>query len=199
MSRASLPKSYFDELYAADADPWQFASSAYEQAKYAETMAALPDSRSASAFEVGCSIGVLTRQLAGRCERLLAVDIAEKPLEEARARCVDLPHVAFARMDVPRAWPDAQFDLIVLSEVLYYLAPADIAATACRVQDSITLGGTVILVHWTGVTNYPCGGDEAVTLFARANKNFLRPTKSFRTAEYRLDRFECTVDPCFAL
>ena len=72
--KASLPSAYFEAIYQADADPWRFATSDYEREKYAATLAALPLQAYRSGFEVGCSIGVLTSQLARRCDRLLAVD-----------------------------------------------------------------------------------------------------------------------------
>ncbi len=46
-------------------------------------------------------------------------------------------------------------ELILLSEVIYYLRPARIVGRlAARVSDSLIKGGSVILVHWTGPTNY---------------------------------------------
>ena len=77
------------------ADPWRFATSDYERAKYEATLAALPHEIYRDVLEIGCSIGVLTRQLAPRCEKLLALDVAAKALDQARARCADLAHVAF--------------------------------------------------------------------------------------------------------
>ena len=50
--------AYFEALYAADEDPWDFTTSAYERAKYDRTVAALGDRRFARGLEVGCSIGV---------------------------------------------------------------------------------------------------------------------------------------------
>ena len=119
-SGESLPPSYFDRVYADAPDPWSFATSEYEQEKYAVTLAELPRERYRSAFEIGCSIGVLTEQLAARCDALLSVDVAERALAQARARCVHLPHVRCERLRVPEAFPDEQFDLIVVSEVGYY-------------------------------------------------------------------------------
>jgi SAM-dependent methyltransferase len=182
----SLPPAYFEALYAADPDPWRFETSDYERAKYAATIAALPAPRFAAAFEVGCSIGVLTRALAERCDTLLAVDVVDAALDRARARCADLAHVRFARMVVPDAWPDETFDLIVLSEVLYYLAPADIARVAARVETSLRPGGSALLVHWLGETNYPVTGDAAVDAFERATAR-LAVMRRERTGEYRLD------------
>src|SRR5215213_358552 len=114
----SLPPGYFEAIYARDPDPWRFADSDYERAKYDATLAALARPCYGRALEVGCSIGVLTRDLAPRCAALLAVDAAAAPLEAARARCAGLPQVEFARMLVLRDWPEAAppFDLILLSE-----------------------------------------------------------------------------------
>ena len=65
---------YFDGMYAASPDPWGFESRWYERRKYAVTMALLPAERYRDAFEPGCSIGVMTGLLAGRCDRLLSCD-----------------------------------------------------------------------------------------------------------------------------
>ena len=69
----TLQRAHFEALYAADPDPWDFETSAYEQAKYDATIAALPPGPISTALEVGCSIGVLTERLARPCDRLLAV------------------------------------------------------------------------------------------------------------------------------
>jgi hypothetical protein len=68
--RDSLAPEYFESLYADDPDPWRFASSAYERNKYETTLAALSGHQLQSAFEVGCSVGILTRQLAQVCKSL---------------------------------------------------------------------------------------------------------------------------------
>ena len=183
----SLPATYFDELYARDADPWCFASSNYEREKYAATVAALPQSRYQHVLEVGCSIGVLTRQLAARAEALCAIDLAVKALDEARQRCADLQHVRFDLMSVPTQWPAATFDLIVLSEVVYYLDRTDLADLAARIRDCLVPGGDIVLVHWLGETHYPLTGDEAVELFTKAASEWASVLSSTRHESYRLD------------
>lgn len=183
----SLPPDYFEARYAADPDPWRFATSAYERAKYAATLAALPRARYASALEIGCSIGVLTQALAGRCARLLGLDVAESALRQARERCGGLDHVRFEARQVPGQWPDGAFDLILLSEVVYYLDASDVARLAERVRASLPPGGDVVLVHWTGETHYPLTGDEAARLFIEATGGFLHCVGQERTPTYRLD------------
>jgi len=186
----SMKPAWFEALYASDPDPWRFATSDYEAAKYDDTLVALGERRFASAFEVGCSIGVLTARLALRCDRLLAVDVADAALARARVACADLPWVSFARMQVPQDWPEGAFDLILFSEVLYYLGPADIERTAALSVAALAPGGAVLLVHWTGPTNYPVSGDEAAERFAAACAGRLRSVMQARRAQYRLDRLE---------
>jgi cyclopropane fatty-acyl-phospholipid synthase-like methyltransferase len=188
-AKRSLAPDYFEALYARDPDPWRFADSAYERAKYDATLAALPRPRYGRALEVGCSIGVLTRDLAPRCGTLLAVDAAEAPLAAARGRCTGLPQVGFRRMQVPQDWPEeaAPFDLILLSEVVYYLDAADVAQLAARVGASLAPGGEVLLVHWIGETDYPLSGDEAAERFIRAAGGFARAVLQERAECYRLD------------
>ena len=185
-ARASLPPGYFEALYAADPDPWRFATSDYERGKYTATLAALPRPRYAHAVEVGCSIGVLTAQLATRCDHLTAIDAAAAPLHEARRRCTALPHVEFHHMAVPGAWPPGDFDLILLSEVVYYLDLPDLRRLAGRVEASLRPGGDLLLVHWTGETDYPLPGDAAAEAFLAACP-FAPVLCQSRAEGYRLD------------
>jgi SAM-dependent methyltransferase len=183
----SLPPSYFDERYGRDPDPWRFATSDYERVKYGVTLDAMPRERYASALEVGCSIGVLTELLARRCDSLVSLDLTELPLIQARERCKDLPHVRFERAQVPGQWPEGTFDLILLSEVVYYLDERDVQRLAERVRSCLRPGGHVVLVHWTGETHYPLTGDEAAVRFIANTAAFLRVHDQARTDKYRLD------------
>lgn len=184
----SLPASYFDAIYERDPDPWRFRTSAYERAKYDATLAALPRPRYRRALEVGCSVGVLTRDLAPRCDTLLAVDAAEKALAAARDACADRPNVAFTAIRAPDEWPDGpSFDLILLSEVVYYLNRADVARLAARVRSSLAPGGDCLLVHWTAETDYPLSGDEAAERFIAAASPFAAVMRQERSEKYRLD------------
>src|SRR6185312_1934448 len=107
--------------------------------------ACLPRPHYARAFEPGCSIGVLTRELATRCDNVLASDPVAAPLEAARA-AVPSQHVTFQVGRVPDDWPDGQFDLIVLSEFLYYLSPADRREVLALAATSLVSGGHLVLV-----------------------------------------------------
>jgi SAM-dependent methyltransferase len=185
--RASHGPGHFRRLYEASQDPWQYRTSPYEQSKYRRTVASLGARKFHSGFEAGCSIGVLTRLLARRCERLLAVDIVERPLRSARTMCATQPWVRFERMEIPAEWPDDAFDLIVLSEVLYFLSPAGIAAAADRVGATLESNGVVLLVNWRGHSRDPCTGDEAATIFTNRTRRWLLSQTHYQESRYRLD------------
>ena len=178
---------HFDRLYANDPDPWKFATSDYERDKYAATLAALPRRRYTRAFEVGCSIGVLTQRLAERCDAILAVDVAEAALQQARLRCRDTPGVRFDRLIVPQTWPEGVFDLILFSEVLYYLDAADRTTAARLSLEALVPGGAIILVNWHGPTDGFCTGDAAAEEMIAACAPALRPITQHRAERYRLD------------
>lgn len=152
----------FDAFYAiAGDDPWGFADRWYEQRKRAITLAALPRERFARAFEPGCSIGVLTEQLAARCDDLLATDVSESALSVARGRNQRFGHVRIELRSVPAQWPTGSFDLVVLSEVGYYCGPLDLDRLAHRAAASLTPDGVLVACHWRHrVDQHPLSGDQ---------------------------------------
>ncbi|PZN97817.1 MAG: NodS family protein [Hyphomicrobiales bacterium] len=187
-ARNSLPPTYFEEMFAGDPDPWSFETSGYEKAKYDHTLASLGDRRYRYALEIGCANGVLTQRLAGHCDKLLAIDVSETALASASSRCAAQANALFARVNFPAKMPDrASFDLIVLSEVAYYWDDADLDLAARRLLDLLAIGGDLILVHWTGETDYPQSGDGAVENLRLATEFALDPILSDRRAHYRID------------
>ena len=116
----------FDALFTGDPDPWNFETSGYEAAKRRATVACLGDRTFARALEVGCATGALTAELAERCETLIGIDVSQAALDIAKHRLADRPGVNLSRLEVPAAWPEGTFDLIVFSEVLYFLDPVEI-------------------------------------------------------------------------
>ena len=184
---SSLDTDYFRGMYADDPDPWRFASSPYERDKYAATLAALPRARYASALDVGCSIGVFTHQLCRRCDAVLGLDVVPAVLDAARARCADCGNARFELAAVPGAWPEGRFDLVVISEVAYYLTRPDLDRLVARVGGALRPEADIVLVHWLGATDYPLSGDEAAEGFIAGAAPFARILTQARTAEYRLD------------
>lgn len=191
----SLSPDYFDALYSADADPWQFETSDYEAQKYAATLSALPKARYRSGLEIGGSIGVLTEKLAERCDSLLSVDVSEIAQQQAIDRCRALPHVRFQLMQIPQSYPTEQFDLTVLSEVGYYWCWEDLRKAQHHILNHLEPGGHLLLVHWTPYEDYydnPLSGDEVHAAFLELPSSQIRHLEGYRAEKYRLDLFERT-------
>lgn len=192
-SKNSLSTQYFDDVYNQNEDPWDFENSPYETSKYQATLAALTKATYRQVFEIGCSIGVLTKMLAPKCAHLLAVEPAEKAFEKAKNRVKDLQNVQVEKMLVPDEFPEQQFDLILLSEVGYYLSKPDLEKLAELMIAHLLSGGQLLLVHWTPfVPDYPQTGDEVHDFFMNLcqQKKHLKHVKYQREEKFRLDLFE---------
>ena len=184
--RRRLTAEDFEALYASDPDPWAFETSAYEQSKYTATVEALRGHRYKRALEVGCSIGVFTARLAEHCDTLLAVDAAQTAVDHARARLAGSSNVIVERRELPEDFPEGPFELIVCSEVLYYLDPPAFHAMLDAIARELT--GSLLAVHWRhGTNSYPLRGDE---VHERLAGRFGTPAHSAVTADYVLDRFD---------
>lgn len=157
-SNDAIDEAYFDALYDRHDDPWGFDTRWYERRKRALTLAMLPHDRYERALEIGCSIGVLTADLAERCDDLLAVDVSREAVDRARERLGDRATVE--QMDVSQNMPEGQFDLIVLSEVGYYWDATTLMRVAREARERLREGGVLLACHWRHpVTDYPLTGD----------------------------------------
>jgi len=188
----SIGADWFEDLYAREGDPWAFETSPYERAKYDHTLAALPPGRFARALEVGCANGVLTERLAPRCEALLAVDVSDTALAAARKRLAAVANVTLERRTLPGEAPAGPFDLVLLSEVVYYWDRDDVARLAAWVRAAVPSGGHLLLVHWTGDTDYPLTGDEAVDGLRDLLGDAVLVEQAERRERYRLDLWRRT-------
>jgi SAM-dependent methyltransferase len=181
-----LDPAGFEQLYREREDPWEFATSPYEAAKYDRTIAALGGRRFARGLELGCSIGVLTARLAESCDALVALDASPTAIGRARERLAALANVELAVGVIPEDLPAGPFDLIVCSEVLYYFAPDALAGVLDRLEAALTPGGALLAVHWRPPTRtYPMRGDAVHALLR--DRPALLPVFGERHERYVLD------------
>ena len=187
--RERLDREYFEDLYEQSPDPWGFETSPYERKKYERTMGVLQGRRYRRALEVGCSIGVFTTMLAPLCDEVRAVDVSEKAVAAARNRLAGFPHARVERRRLPEQTPEGPFDLIVVSEVLYYWPEEVMLAALRRFEEVLAPGGVLLAVHWRKETKtYPLQGDEVHALLLKHTR--LTNTTAIVEPEYRLDLFE---------
>ncbi len=144
----SVPPSRFDALFAEKSDPWDLAVKWHDRRKFAVTTAVLPRERYRRCFEPGCANGDLTLLLAQRCDEVLAVDCAAQAVDQARLKVADHPHVRVEVAILPQQAPAGQFDLVVVSELLYYMSADDRDVTVKMAFDVLESGGDLVAVHW---------------------------------------------------
>ncbi len=147
MSARSL-SAHFDVLFGASSDPWGTRVRWYEQRKRALTLAMLPAARYERAFEPGCAVGELTASLARRCAEVVATDASAAALVHARRRLADATNVRVKQGSVPDDWPEGTFDLIVVSELGYYLNEDDLERVAALARASACREATLLACHW---------------------------------------------------
>lgn len=149
---------YFARMYADDDDPWGFERRWYEERKYDITLAALPQRSYRRAVEPGCANGVLTERLAERCEHLVAFDFVNDVVERARTRLAGREGVQICEAEFPTWWPNGTGDLVLWSEVAYYLTDDGLDVAADGLERWLESGGELVAVHYTGETDYPRSG-----------------------------------------
>lgn len=136
----------FEARYQREGDPWGYETSPYEREKYAATLAACGDGPFASALELGASIGVFSRQLAPRCRSLVTIDASRTAVAAARRRLAGLAPVTATVGTIPSDIPRGDYDLVVASEILYYLSPTELDETLELIRECLV--GRLVAVHW---------------------------------------------------
>jgi len=148
-------RSYFESLFAKQPDPWRYTSP-YEQTKYEQTISLIPRCHITRALELACAEGHFTMQIAPLVGRLIASDISRLALDRATERCSGLTNVRFELLDLVRDPLPGRFELIVCSEVLYFVGNRDVLnAVARKIAEAIEQGGYLLIAHANLVVDEP--------------------------------------------
>lgn len=185
---ATSPR-FFEQKYRHDPDPWHFSTSEYEQCRYAAILNALQDRRYKRAFEPGCSIGVLTVQLARVCDRIEAIDTSATAVKLARRRCAAVVNVELRCGFLPSYFPSGFFDLIVFSEIGYYFDERQLGLLGSRLVGRLSTGGVFLAAHWLGFSDdHRLSGDRVHEILSAIDG--LSRWRGQRYAAFQLDRWE---------
>jgi LmbE family N-acetylglucosaminyl deacetylase/SAM-dependent methyltransferase len=183
----------FDRVHGDADDPWSVDDSWYEERKRDLTLAALPRRRFRRALEVGCSIGALTASLATRCDDLLALDTSAVAVASASRRLQGAANARVAQANLPEAWPEGRFDLVVVSEVGYFLSPARLRRLITSAEASLTDEGVIVLCHWRHpILGWPLDGPRVHELWRDSTR--LPVLAEHREADFLLDVLGDTSD-----
>lgn len=179
----------FEAKYRDAIDPWNYRASLFERRKRRILLQACGTRTYGRCLELGCSIGETTALLARRCLRVLAVDSSETALREAMRVHGKEPRIAFRQAVLPRAMPPGRFDLIVVSELAYYLTARDLDDLMMRLDLSAAPGCRIVALHH--VTAF----DDAAQPPARAADRLRRfwAERAASAVRHRTPRYEAVA------
>lgn len=162
----------FDRMYDGADDPWAFAGSFYEERRRSLVLAHLGYRRYGRALEIGCADGRLTEALLERCDHVVALDTSHRAVTAAQDRA---PRAVVEQGMAPADLPPGPFDLVLLSEVGYFLTPLELVATLRRCEALLSSGGEIVLCHWQHPTEHiPLDGvlvhEQAATMLGAGRR-----------------------------
>jgi len=144
----------FDTLFGLADDPWVYSLMPYEQRKQAQLTAAIPPCARVI-VEVGCADGQNVAALARLfpASKVIGIDISERAIATATSRIRHQTNAMVARADaqsVAQVLDEfrGQVDVLVLSEVLYYLGTSHQVHQALTGASALlSPDATVVLIH----------------------------------------------------
>ena len=194
-------RAHWNQIFESS-NPWNYTSP-YEQKKYDRTLEMLPDQPIARALELACAEGHFTERLAPRVGSLIGADISDRALERARLRCRHQSNVEFQCLDLIDGPIPGDMDLIVCSEVLYFLEDVDsLRIIADRLKSALAPGGRLVTAHAFVLSDDPgrTGFDWSNLFGAKTIDDVLAATpglrkeKSLITELYRIDAYRREVE-----
>jgi SAM-dependent methyltransferase len=148
MPNGVIDPAGFEAKYQDNIDPWNYRTSPFEAWKRRLLLHACGNRTFGRGLELACGTGEISRALAPKCLHLVAQDSSRTAITAARAHGARDPHRIDYRVGVlPDDMPRGPFDLIVASEILYYLRPKDMRGTLSRMISGTAPGGRIVLLH----------------------------------------------------
>lgn len=179
----------YERRFRDNPDPWAFATNPYEQAKRTATLSACGGRRRDRILELGAANGILARALAPRGRELVAVEGVASAAEVAETTLRPWPCARVVHGLIPAAVPPGPYDLIVASEILYYLDELAYTATLAALPSWLAPGGRLVAVHWRPETGERPRGAAAVHRDLHALPGLVHVSEA-PTADYRLDAWD---------
>jgi 2-polyprenyl-3-methyl-5-hydroxy-6-metoxy-1,4-benzoquinol methylase len=138
----------FERLYLEHPDPWDYKTRDYEHDKYRSTLECVLKWRRATeyALEMGCSVGIFSKMLAAYFTRCVAIDLSSEALQAAvKLNCAQ-KNIQFARGDLRSLNLRQRFDVIICSEVLYYVFQKDADRVVRNLDQHLASNGIIVSV-----------------------------------------------------
>lgn len=179
----------FDRLFRTSGDPWNYRTSAFEAKKRDVLLKACGAQTAGRVLEIACANGETSRALLPHSLRLLAVDGSPAALEEARSMTADSPRIQYRYAILPQNTPRGPFDLIVVSEIAYYLSARALTILTKTLAKALASGGRLVALH------HVVPFDDATCLPAMAHRQMRRDLSRCLTRAYekKCGRYEAVA------
>jgi cyclopropane fatty-acyl-phospholipid synthase-like methyltransferase len=158
----------FEQKFRDNIDPWNYTRSPFKHYKRSVLLRACGCRTYGRGLELACAIGETTRYVAQRCLRLLAVDSSLTALHEANRRLQGNQRVTFRQAVLPGETPRGPFDLIVASEIAYYISAQSLDQLSDKLKLALAPNGRIVFL------NHTCAFDDAAQAPARAHQRIRR-------------------------
>jgi SAM-dependent methyltransferase len=147
LGRGWTDEDFAERYVSGGADAWGYRDSPQHRQRAEWILEALPGNRFTMALEVGCAQGFLTERIAARAERVVACDLSETAVRQAREHCRGLANAEFHVADIRRGFPGDGFDLCLFSDVLYYLSASETDGVLAEAAQKVAPGGFLLIAN----------------------------------------------------
>lgn len=184
-SAAERKIMHFDHMFAVSDDPWQTRSLFTEHAKRKAVLRLLGPDRFGSVLELGCGGAAFTVDLAMRCRSLSAIDGSAKAIDRASRRLAAFRHIRFLHRVLPKQFPAGQYDVIIASEILYYLSFRELLVVFRKIAIALSLRGRFIAVNH--VRHFSDAASTLTQVRVAAARSLGEPARSLQAGPWRAD------------
>lgn len=136
----------YDLAYRLRNDLFEIEGSEYEQHKLNRLIGVIRQRRYKTVLDVGCGIGILAEKISPFCQQIIGIDFSPKAISLAEKRCKNLENVSFLERDIRTFDFQGDYDLVIFSEVLYYLEDRFIERIVHRLKKNLPDSARIIIV-----------------------------------------------------
>lgn len=184
---------FFDTFYDSGVDPFGFDVNPNEQLKFRRTLEVCGEGSFGRVLEIGCAIGSFTELIAPRATDVLAIDVSASAIKQAAQRLSQQSHVRLETRNLPAEFPDGRFDLVIASDVLYYLPVEDLLICLGQIEAALETGGSLVAAHYVPRVGTLLHGNEVHDLLnehTTLGHTFEDRTEFGAGRPYRIDRYQ---------
>jgi 2-polyprenyl-3-methyl-5-hydroxy-6-metoxy-1,4-benzoquinol methylase len=138
---------YYFELKYLRGNPYPVEIDPQEIEKFDRAFNCIKGRQYSSILEIGCGEGYFLEMYLLLSDRILATDISKLALKKAKERVGDKKNIEFRQFDIVRNNLDERFDLVICSEVLYYLTLDQLKSIIPKVFGYMKEDSNLLSIH----------------------------------------------------